>query len=105
MWKILNKIPFEIHNGRNSRKLIVESLNQQLMTQLMTHFIKFELVSQDSILLLRLHGRHSWNVQTCFKWKQQFVKVSQIHYVPVLQVNGYHAEKVMDLCYLDMFIF
>ena len=39
----------------------------------------------------------------CFKWKQQFVKVSQIHYVPVLQVNGYHAEKIMNLPYLDMF--
>ena len=34
--------PFEIPIGRNSWQLNVESLNQQLMNHLMTHFIKFE---------------------------------------------------------------
>ena len=33
--------PFKITNGCKSWTLIVESLNQQLMTQLITHFIKF----------------------------------------------------------------
>ena len=47
----------------------------------------------------------TWNHVALVMFPVETAVVSQIYYLLALQVNGYHAEKILNLRYLDMFTF